>query len=251
MTPVTAALLVLFGATPLAACRSEQGKQCQTEYASAQETVRTVDGKSIESLERSVAAIDGALAACRNAGSHDEVSQLTTARNEIGAHLKLVQKRSSKPKTRPPSPEELLELEKNGDPNCPAGQGYKHRTSGKDIRCTGPQLVDMSLSSAERYLAGRAFKITKTDNPPELTAEYGAELFKFRYASSKGEAPPRCVTIYPPPGTSWQEATARATGVPPNRIKPNAPLRTSRGELALHVDESPQKLIIRIGACGG
>jgi hypothetical protein len=50
---------------------------------------------------------------------------------------------------------------------------------------------------------------------------------------------------------SWQEATTRLTGVSPARLKPNGSIPTTAGALRLEVEESPDKVIARIGDCTG
>jgi hypothetical protein len=241
--------LVLLGATALSGCRSEAAKQCVAEYDRAQAIVRAVESSSVDSLEQSVAAIDKAMTLCRAAGRDGEVEQLTGARHQIAAHLELVKRKAANKKPAQ-TPAEIAELERRGDPKCPAGQFYKHRISGKDIRCTGPQMVEMTWEQAAAYFRSRGYKVTTKQTPPEVRAEYGAELFVFGYAREKDTAPPRCLTIQPPPEGSWQEAAARATGVQPSRLERNEPVRMPRGEIGLSVEDAPGKQLVRLGVCG-
>src|SRR5690606_8251604 len=143
------------------------------------------------------------------------------------------------------SPEALARLVASGDPKCPRGQAYLHRKSGKRITCVGPPPVDMSRAQAEEYFASRRYKRSAGSSESELRFEYGAELVVFAYADP--EQAPRCITLYPPPDRSWQEATARLTGVPPARLKPNQPIVRSGRALAFALDESPDKVVARIG----
>ena len=211
--------------------------------------VRSVESTAIDSLEQSLGAIDSALAQCKQAGRSHEVEELTKARNQISSHLELVKQKAAR-KQPPQSAEQIAALEKQGDPKCPKGQFYKHRVSGKDIRCTGPQLVDMAWEQAETYFRSRGYKVSSRSNPPEVRAEYGAELFIFSFGKEKDPSAPRCLTIHPPPEASWQEATARATGVQPSRLKLNEPVRVAGREVPLKIEESPGKQLVRLGACG-
>lgn len=235
--------------TGVVACHSPEVKQCIAQYDSAQRVVRDVKGESIDSVEASVAAIDAAIELCRKAERHDEVDNLTTARQTLAAHLDALNRRANRPKAAPESPEQLALLEKKGDPRCPAGQGYKHRKTGKEIRCAGPQLIEMGWNQAKEYLGQRAYSVKTDEARSELRAEYGAELFVFRYAKPGDATGPRCLTLYPAPGTSWQEAVARATGARPDKLKPGTPVKTSLGPRQLAVDEGENKLVIRLGEC--
>lgn len=240
-------VLALLGLAP--ACRSEQAKSCIAEYDRAQVVVRGVQSTSIESLEESLAALDRALAECKAAGRGHEQDELTKAKNQISAHLDLVRKKAAR-KQPPQSPEQIARLAKEGDPKCPKGQFYKHRVSGKDIRCTGPQMVDMTWSQAESYFRSRGYKVSSRANPPEVRAEYGAELYVFSFAKEQDASAPRCLTIHPAPEASWQEATARATGVQPSRLEANEPVRVAGREVPLKVEVAPGKQLIRLGSCG-
>ena len=231
------------------ACRSEKAKTCIAEYDRAQVIVRGVESTSVDSLEQSLAAIDSAVAQCKLAGRGHEVDELGKARNQIGAHLELVRKKAANKKPLQ-SPAEIAQLEKQGDPKCPKGQFYKHRISGKDIRCIGPQMVDMSWDQAETYFRSRGYKVTTRPSPPEVRAEYGAELFIFSFRKEKDSSAPSCLTIHPPPEGSWQEAAARATGVQPSRLEQDEPVRVADRELALKIEQSPGKQLVRLGACG-
>jgi hypothetical protein len=106
----------------------------------------------------------------------------------------------------------------------------------------------MSLAQAKEYFSDRNYSIQTSEQPTTLKAEYGSESYVFDYQSAT--EPPKCVTLYPAPGVPWDEATARATGAAPDKLKKGAPIKAERGELPLKVDESANKLIIRIGNCG-
>ena len=252
MRPLTlAARLVLLSACFGVACQDEATRHCQDVMTSAQALVKNVDGKDSASLANSLAAVGQAIDACSKAGRTSEVDSLTRAKNELGAQADYLKKRAGRPERKKPSPEELAALVAKGDPNCPRGQAYKPDPNGKEIRCTGSQLIDMGFSDAQKYFDSRGYKLTTNDAPPTLTAEYGAEKFVFTYASPKDEHPPRCLTLYPAPGIPYQEATGRATGVRMKKIAKDGTLKTSHGEIPIHVDEGPSTLVIRLGECAG
>jgi hypothetical protein len=239
-----AVLLLCFG------CKSAGDRACTDQFARAQDVVLKIDAEDLASVSGSVAAVDEAIRTCTTARRQGDVDELEKARLQLSQHRdRLVRHEEMLEHRTEVSPEELARLIKEGDPKCPRGQGYMHGKSGKRIVCVGPQPVDMNRSQAEEYFKSRGYKLSANPDGSELRFEYGAELVVFAYAGDAAAAP-RCVTLYPPPDRSWQEATARLTGVAPARLKPNQPIRRSSGPLPLVLDESPQKVIARIGSCG-
>jgi hypothetical protein len=238
-------LLVLLGTL---ACQSEETKRCHATMTSAQEIVKNVDAKDLSSVEKSLAAVEGALDACTRAGRTAEKDELLRAKNELSGHAEYLKKKASNPARPKVSPEQLAAYEKSGDPNCPKGQAYRQEQSGKEIRCTGPQTIDMPWAKAEEYYKNRGYKLTP--DGAALKAEYGAELFVFTYDTAQSASPPKCLAVYPPPGQAWQEAASRVTGIRPDKLDKAKPIATSRGNLALRVEETESKLVVSIGACG-
>jgi len=232
------------------ACQSPETKQCIDSFTSAQGTVNKIDPADTASVESSLAAVDKAIAACNTAGRTTERDELTQAKNQLAGHLddlRAKQNRVKKPKL---SPDELAALVRNGDPNCPKGQAYRDADLKKEVRCTGPVPIGMNFAQAKAYFDARNYKLTVTDSPPALRAEYGAELLLFTFAAPNDPNPAKCLTIYPPPGESWEEATARLTGVLPKRLEKATTVPTDHGALALHVDNSDTKVLIQVGDCG-
>jgi hypothetical protein len=240
--------LELLGAVLLTSCKSPQEKACLEQFASAQSVVMKVEAEDLASVVGSVAAVEEALGTCKAAGRDGEAEELGKAHAQLAAHRDRMLRRAEMMAERTElTPDELAALIKSGDPNCPRGQAYVHRKSGKHITCVGPQPVDMSRARAEEYFKGRRYKTSPGASPSELRVEYGAELVVFSYADPN--QPPRCVTLYPPPEQSWQEATARLTGVRPARLKPNQPIRRASGALPFALEESAEKVVARIGDC--
>ena len=112
---------VLTLASPFAiGCKDEATRACQTELQQAQEVVKS-QGGSRSGVEQSIAAVDRALALCRTAKRSSEVEQLTNARRELASHLEVLNERAGKQKRSKPTPAEVDELIKHGDPSCPRG----------------------------------------------------------------------------------------------------------------------------------
>lgn len=214
----------------------------------AQGIVNKVDAKQQSSVEESLAAVETARAACDEAGRTTERDELVRAKNELQAHLDYLKRKASEPQIEKLTPDQIAALVKNGDPSCPKGQAYK-RSPTQEIRCTGPQIVDMNFSSADTYFTNRGYKVTTTPAPPTLRAEYGAELVVFTFATQNDDQPAKCVAFYPPMGMSWQEATGRITGTAMRKLENAKQVKTAHGDKPLRIDQSETKLIIYVGDC--
>lgn len=220
---------------------------CRALLTSAQTVIDKVDPRSAKSVEESLRAVEGALAACREEKLNDEAAQLGRARNELVAQLKLLDQRKNRKKRPPPAP--IEERVAHGDSDCPEGMAYRAE-SGQEIKCTGPAPANMPWAQARKYYDARGFKLTTEKSPPTLSAEYGVELWVFRYQKVNDPSPPRCLILYPRPELSWQEAVARATGAPLRRIEEGKPVPVGKRELDLDLDRGENKLVIRLGSCG-
>jgi hypothetical protein len=238
---------LVFCALSAAAC-SREANDCHERMTTAQAIVAKVDGKSVASLQESLRAVNEAHAACEKAQLGTERGLLLKAKNELTAQLDLLEARAKRKKVQAPTGDELARLVKQGDPSCPKGQAYKPKDSKSEVRCTGPQIVDMSVDALKQYYGDRKFKIQTQDSPAELRAELGSELYVFTFDKLTDSAP-RCVTAFAAPGLSWQEVTARLTGTPPEKLKLGTPAKSGRGELPFKVEHETDKPTIRLGRC--
>jgi len=226
-------------------CESAATRVCSSEYAASQQKVLQVDSKSADSVRASLDAVKTALAACKSAHRNDEVDNLVKARNELGAQLEALEKRAQKKPRRDLSPEELARLEKEGDPTCPKGQTFRLEDK-KEVKCTGPQLVEMPREDVKRYYDERGYRVK--DTPANtVTIERGAEKYTFTYPSAAATDRPSCVVLVPPQGMPWQEALSRATGKHPDKLEPKGTIKATQGELSYTVDE--KNVVLRIGNC--
>ena len=153
-------------------CKDEGTRKCQAALADAQQIV-TAESSTRGGIERGIAAVDVALAACQAAKRSSEVEQLTNARHELSAHLETLKERAGKTRRNKPTPEQIEELIKHGDSSCPRGMAYKAENSDKQIRCTGPQPIRMTFEKARDYYKNLGFRVTATEAPLSLRAEYG------------------------------------------------------------------------------
>ena len=239
----------LVAASGLVACGD--AKRCREELASAQTVVSAVDSKSIESVSGALTALDSAIAACDKAGLGPERGKLVEAKNEIGAHKALLERKAAQKKRPTLTADELAKLVKEGDPSCPKGQAYKQGGgAGKEVRCTGPQLTDLGMEDVKEYYASRRFKIQVTADPPRLRAEYGAELYVFTFDKPNDPNGAKCIEVYPAPGIPWREAVARTTGAPLDKVKAGGSVKAKRGDLPVSVEDTEKKQLAKIGDCG-
>jgi hypothetical protein len=230
------------------ACNRE-ASLCHERMKSAQAVVAEVDGKSVASVASSLAAVEAAYAACHGDGLSTERAQLLAAKNELSAQRDLLAERSRRQVERPPSQAELAELARAGDPSCPKGQAYRPRGSKQEIRCSGPQLVQMGAEALKSYFGGRRYRVTEVESPPRLRAEFGAESYVFEFERLDAPAP-SCVTAQAPAGMSWQEVTSRLTGVAPGLLVLGRAVKVADRALPLRVEQPSDQPTIRLGSCG-
>jgi hypothetical protein len=246
--PYHAVKATIAGLVVSTGCNSPETKECHERMATAQTIVNAVESNSIDSVNRCIGAIQSAEAACKRAGRDSEVKELTQAKERFEGHRVLLEERNERKQQRESiSPAQLEKLLRDGDPSCPRGQGYLNKASNKEIRCTGVQPAEMNWSQAKKYFGTHNFRSVMTGEESILTLESGAERYVFHYTEKDSPNPARCIVIYSKPGISWQEAVARNTGVPPERLKDGGTITLAQGRLQLSVDDKNQ--VARIGDC--
>jgi hypothetical protein len=235
-----------FAAFASGGCLDE--KRCHDEMTKTQGVVSGVDSHSLDSLRGALPALDTALDACEKAKLGAEHEKLQDAKNQISAQIALLERKAARKNAPALSAADLDRLQKDGDPACPKGQAYKHPGLDKEIRCTGPQLIDMPEDAVKAYFDARHYKLTVTDSPARVRAEFGAELFVFTFDQPTAGA--KCLELYPAPNIPWREAVGRATGVRLDKIKDGGTIAAKRGDLPLKVEDTAQKQLAHIGECG-
>jgi hypothetical protein len=238
-----AVALLVFGTS---GCLDE--KRCHDEMTKTQGVVSNIDSHSLDSLRGALPPLQTALDACEKAKLGAEHGNLLEAKNKITAQIALLERKAARKLDAPLSVADLERLQKDGDPSCPKGQAYKHSGVDKEIKCTGPQLVDMPLDAVKAYFDARHYKLTVTDNPSRVRAEFGAELFVFTFDQPGIGA--KCLELYPAPNIPWREAVGRATGARLDKLKNGGTISAKRGDLALNVEDTDKKQLARIGDCG-
>lgn len=224
------------------ACQPAEVKECRDRYLVTHAQVAAVDPQELTSVESALTAVQANLEICERANLVEESKQLATARRKLESHQSYLRSRESQKDL---TPEQLDVLEKNGDPECPRGQAYQYKKSGKKIRCTGSQILTMNFAEAKAYFGGRGFKVVDTEKG--LKAEMGSESYAFEYGDRANSA--ECVVIFSQPGIAWQETVARVTGAMPSRLKEGTPVRVGKLDVPYSLVADPVQAILRFGTC--
>jgi hypothetical protein len=224
------------------ACQPAEVKECRERYLVTHAQVAGVDPQDLASVESALSAVQGNLEVCERASLVDESKQLSLAKRKLESHQSYLHSRESQKEL---TPEQLDLLEKNGDPDCPRGQLYQYKKSGKKIRCTGTQIISMNEAEAKAYFGGRGFKVVDADKG--IKAEMGSESYAFEYADRSRAA--ECVVIFSSPGIAWQETVARVTGAMPSRLKEGTPVHVGKIDIPYSLVADPVQAILKFGTC--
>jgi len=233
----------------LSACDSAPVKACHAEMQTSQQALLQMDKTDVASVSSALSLVERALAACKQAGRGDEVTELADARRQVAAHIDALEKRANRPTKAKLTPEALAQLLAKGDPDCPRGQGYEPAGSKEVVKCTGPQLAELGSAKARDYFDKRGYKLSPPDASGGFKAEFGASAYVFHYASGSALGPPRCLDVTGRPGTPWQEMVARLAGVHPDRLKLNEPVRIGKRVVPLSVSGDPSQWSVHLGEC--
>lgn len=226
----------------ISGCQPAEVKECRDRYLVTHARVAAVDPQDLASVEGALADVQANLDVCERASLAEEGKQLGIAKRKLESHQSYLHARGSQKEL---TPEQLDALEKNGDPDCPRGQQYQYKKSGKKIRCTGSQILSMNHAEAKAYFAGRGFKLVDTEKG--IKAEMGSESYTFEYGDKSSAA--ECVVIFSQPGIAWQETVARVTGAMPSRLKEGTPVRVGKTDVPYSLESDPVQAILRFGTC--
>lgn len=242
--------LVLGAGFAVLGCDFGAIKKCHDEMGASQQMMLDFsngDREDLATAQKTLAAVERTLSACREAKRTEEVEKITDAHQKLVAHVKSLEERAEREKRPKLTAEELAELKAKGDRSCPKGQEYEHYQNSQVIKCTGPQMYEMTPEDVTEYFKRRGFK--KTEAGKRLSFERGAQVLEFDYAALSAGALPECVTIIADPGIPWQETVTRATGVQPMRLKLGKPVTTPKGPRELLVEGGPEQYTVKLGKC--
>lgn len=230
-------------------CDDGKVKACHSAMEKSQASLLAMDNQSRVDVEGALGDIEAALAACKAAKRETETNDVLDAKRTLTAHLTALDKRAAEPQREKATPEELLQLEKAGDPGCPSGQAYQNPNTKKTIRCTGKALASMSWDAASEHLAKRGFTIAVNEQAdPRIIAELGAERYVFTFASGERSLA-RCVEATGRPGVPWEEVATRLTSVPMNKLDSGGKIVLGGVERALRVEGDAAQWTVFVGDC--
>jgi hypothetical protein len=237
--------LLFWGLLTLVGCESEGAKSCRENYLKAHSLINGADSKTIESAEKTLETVEQTLAICKQAKLPKEVAELEKAQRTLQSNVNQLRSQGSRKEL---SPEELDKLVKDGDPNCPKGQSYNYRKTGKQIKCTGPQVVAFSRSQAEEHFKNRGFRV-KVEGT-HLVAELGPESYHYDFSGSEANAKTQCLKVFAMPGMSWEESVSRVTGANPAFLKKGVAVKTDDGSKwpLAHIENEKQP-VYTLGKC--
>ncbi len=224
-------------------CNTGDVKRCRDQYMQAHAVVGNVDTNDVKSVDEALALVNPTLELCQKANLAEETDQLTSVQRKLNSHKEYLEHEQNRKKL---TPEELAQLVAKGDPTCPKGTAYSYEKSGKKIKCTGPQIVDMNKAQAQEYFTHRGFKLS--DEGGTFKAESGAVSYTYEFGAGEAE-PAGCLVVFATPGIAWQEEVARVTGLPPRRLKRDKPVKTASGEKPLLVEEHEYQAVLKFGDC--
>lgn len=225
------------------ACQAAEVRTCRDNYLTTHAQVASVDMNDLASVEAAFGAVESNLAPCVKANLAEETKQLNIAKRKLESQATYLRQIANRKEL---TPEEVDELGKKGDPDCPKGQSYQHKKTGKNVRCTGPQILAMNRKEAKTLFTNRGFKITEQANG--LKAEQGSQSYSFEYGSGP-DARATCVVVFSEPGIAWQETVTRVSGVMPQRLKEGTPLLLGKEEIPYTLEADPIQAILRFGTC--
>lgn len=225
-------------------CKGAEVKECRERYLVTHVQVGAVDPNDLASVSAAVDAVRANLDVCERAKLTEETKQLSGALRKLESQGAFLEVQGSQKEL---TPEQLDALEKQGDPDCPKGQVYQYKKSGKRIRCTGSQILAMNQEQARTYFGARGFKLSETG--AKLKAERGSESYTLDYAGEGSGNAAQCIVVFSPPGIAWQETVARLTGVAPARLKLGSPVRVGKSDVPYSLEADPVQAILRFGTC--
>ena len=237
--------LLLCGLLGQVGCESEDAKACRDNYLKAHALIDGMDAKVIESVQPALEAVENTIPLCKKANLHKELAELEKAQRTLQSSAN--QLRSYGPR-KELSPEELDKLVKDGDPNCPKGQSYNYKKTGKQVKCIGPQVVSFTRGQAEEYFKNRGFRL-KVEGT-HIDAEFGPESYHYEFAGAEANAKSRCVKVLAMPGMSWEESVSRVTGAHPAQLKKGVVVRAEDGsKWPLAVTDNEKQPMYTLGTC--
>ncbi len=238
--------LLLFSWLALS-CKSEAEKKCEQLIKSSEVSLLSMNPTDQGSVEQTLGELRATHETCKAAKS-PEVSEIEVSIKNVERHLQRLESGEVKPPPPPPGREQLAALEKNGDPGCPMGQGYMHPILKKQIKCSGPLMVEQTYAQVIEYFKKHRIAAAVKDNMVRGTQAQVTFTFVFdRMESTEGA---KCLTLDAPMEKKPSELVSFATNILVDQIDVTKPLEVRGRTLPLSVEKKDGKHTIVIGDCG-
>jgi hypothetical protein len=237
--------LLICGLLGQLGCESPDAQACRDNYLKAHGLINGVETKTVENVQLALEAVESAIPLCKKAKLFKELEELEKAQGTLQSSANQLRINGSRKEL---SLEELDKLVKDGDPNCPKGQSYNYKKTGKQVKCIGSQVVSFSRGQAEEYFKNRGFRL-KIEGT-RLEATFGPESYHYEFAGSEDTAKPKCLKVFATLGQSWEESVSRVTGANPAVLKKGATVRAEDGSKwpLAHTDDEKQA-VYTLGKC--
>lgn len=231
--------IVLFG------CKSQAQKECEQLVKTAEVTLLSMNPTDRASVEGTLAEVKKALSSCEAVKSK-EVSEIKAAVGNVERHLLRLKKGEIKPPPPPPGAQELARMEKEGDPDCPRGQGYQHPVLKKFIRCKGPLMVERTYAEVQSYFAKHRIATATKDGM--LRGVQAGVTYTFTYDAPGSKNAPVCLTIESSKDKKVTELIAFATDIEPSKIDPTQPVVVAGTSIPVQVTQGEMQTVV-LGDC--
>ncbi len=233
-----------FGLSSLG-CKSEGEKKCEKLLNSSEVSLLSMSPTDEESVTSTLESIREALSACEAVKS-PEVPEIKKGLKRVTTHLKRLQAGEVKA-PKPPSQEELVRLEKEGDPECPAGQAYLHPLLGKKVQCRGPRMIEHSYAQVLAYFEKHHIATMVKDAMVRGTQQGVTHSFLFN--NKEGKEGPICLLIEAPSDQKEVELVAFATNIAPSRLDLSKPIEIEGKSVPVSVSREGEALQVQLGDC--
>jgi hypothetical protein len=238
---------VLIAATAVTVgCKSEADKACEQLVKSTEVSLLSMNPTNQASVRSTLSDLQKTLVACEAVKSK-EVPEIQTAIANVQRHLARVEKGEIKPPPPPPGADSLARLEKEGDPDCPKGQGYQHPVLQKYIKCKGPVMVERSYDEVKSYFAKH--RIAAASKGAMLRGEQAGVTYTFTFDQVGSKSAPICLSLEAPQDQKTNELIAFATNIEPAKIDPTKPIALRQGTIPVDVKRQGTLQIITLGDC--
>ena len=227
-------------------CKSEGEKACEQLVKATEVTLLSMNPTNQASVAGTLSELKKTLLACEAVKSK-EVPEIKAAIANVERHLARVEKGEVKAPPPPPGLDDLARLEKDGDPDCPKGQGYQHPVLKKYIRCKGPVMVERSYAEVKAYFAKHHIPGAAKD--AMLRGEQAGVIYTFTFDQAGSTSAPVCLRIEAPKDKKANELIAFATNIDPAKIDPTQPVSFRQEKIPVDVKQQGTLQVITLGDC--